>query len=189
MDDARLRATRMLEAFERSIVAHFTESDRLELASLKEHGLLKDNQILKRAVAIQHVRNSEQEEKLKEVEHLKHVINQYQDQLRKLEETDVILSKRRARRVPFQPLFVNTMSSSISEASGLKATRSSISVSNDQTVEITAPYTANQSFRERNRMWYMVVDTNCLLNKESRRSLRLLQGLKGTQLIVPRMGK
>ncbi|KAF9600869.1 hypothetical protein IFM89_013465 [Coptis chinensis] len=88
MDDARLRATRMLEAFERSIVAHLTDSDRqLELASLKEHlqGLLKDNQILKRAVAIQHVRNSEQEEKLKEVEHLKHMINQYQDQLRTLE--------------------------------------------------------------------------------------------------------
>ncbi|KAF9588835.1 hypothetical protein IFM89_016447 [Coptis chinensis] len=42
---------------------------------------------------------------------------------------------------------------------------------------------SNQSFRERNRM------TNCLLNKESRRSLRLLQGLKGTQLIVPRMEK
>ncbi|KAF9608489.1 hypothetical protein IFM89_009855 [Coptis chinensis] len=103
------------------------------------------------------------------------------------QEADVILSKRRAGRVPFQPLFVNTMSSSISEASGLKATRSSISVNYDQTVEITAPYTANQSFRERNRMWYMVVDTNCLLNKESRRSLQLLQGLKGTQLIVPRM--
>ncbi|KAF9626521.1 hypothetical protein IFM89_034455 [Coptis chinensis] len=45
------------------------------------------------------------------------------------QEADVILCKRRAGRVPFQPLFVNTMSSSISEASGLKATRSSISVS------------------------------------------------------------
>jgi hypothetical protein len=34
----------------------------------------------------------------------------------------------------------------------------------------------------------MVVDTATLLNKESRKSLHLLQGLKGTNLIIPRMG-
>lgn len=34
----------------------------------------------------------------------------------------------------------------------------------------------------------MVADTNTLLNKESRKALQLLQGLKGTHLIIPRMG-
>ncbi|RWR72319.1 FHA domain-containing protein PS1 [Cinnamomum micranthum f. kanehirae] len=37
------------------------------------------------------------------------------------------------------------------------------------------------------RKWYMVVDTSCLLNEESRRSLKLLEGIKGTQLLIPRM--
>lgn len=34
----------------------------------------------------------------------------------------------------------------------------------------------------------MVVDAATLLDKKSRKSLELLQGLKGTQLIIPRMG-
>lgn len=60
---------------------------QLEHASLKEHlqNLLRDNQILKRAVAIQHDRTLEQEEKAREVQHLKDVIRQYQEQVRALE--------------------------------------------------------------------------------------------------------
>lgn len=34
----------------------------------------------------------------------------------------------------------------------------------------------------------MVADTTTLLDKESRKSLQFLQGLKGTHLIIPRMG-
>lgn len=58
-----------------------------EHASLKEHLqiLLNDNQILKRAVAIQHERNLEQEEKTKGVEQLKDVINQYQEKVHDLQ--------------------------------------------------------------------------------------------------------
>ncbi|KAE9457517.1 hypothetical protein C3L33_10577, partial [Rhododendron williamsianum] len=37
------------------------------------------------------------------------------------------------------------------------------------------------------KRWNMVVDTNCFLHKESRKALQLLQGLKGTQLIIPRI--
>lgn len=61
--------------------------EQLGHASLKEHlqTLLRDNQILKRAVAIQHERNSEQEVKTREVQQLKHVICQYQEQVRSLE--------------------------------------------------------------------------------------------------------
>ncbi|XP_043702718.1 uncharacterized protein LOC122652900 [Telopea speciosissima] len=87
LDDARSRATRYLEAFERNVVAHTRASEEQELTSLREHlqNLLRDNQILKRAVAIQHERNLEQEEKAREVQQLKHVISQYQEQLRTLE--------------------------------------------------------------------------------------------------------
>uniref|UniRef100_A0A803NKX3 FHA domain-containing protein n=1 Tax=Cannabis sativa TaxID=3483 RepID=A0A803NKX3_CANSA len=37
------------------------------------------------------------------------------------------------------------------------------------------------------RGWTIVVDTTTLLNKDSRKALQLLQGLKGTRLIIPRM--
>lgn len=40
-----------------------------------------------------------------------------------------------------------------------------------------------------NKRWIMVADTNSLLNKVSRKALQLLQGVKGTQLIIPRVGK
>ncbi|XP_043715548.1 uncharacterized protein LOC122663919 isoform X2 [Telopea speciosissima] len=86
LDDARSRATRILEAFERNVVAHARASEE-ELTSLREHlhSLLRDNQILKRAVAIQHERNLEQEDKAREVQQLKHVLSQYQEQLQTLE--------------------------------------------------------------------------------------------------------
>lgn len=35
----------------------------------------------------------------------------------------------------------------------------------------------------------MVADTASLVDKESRKSLQLLQGLKGTHLVIPKMGK
>lgn len=68
--------------------------EQLEHASLKEHlqSLLNDNQILKKAVSIQHERHLEQEQKEKEVELLKLVISQYQDQARNLEVIFVILT-------------------------------------------------------------------------------------------------
>lgn len=63
--------------------------EQLEHASLKDHlqSLLNDNQILKRAVAIQHERKLEQEERTKGVEQLKHVLSQYQEEIRSLEVT------------------------------------------------------------------------------------------------------
>ncbi|XXG75136.1 hypothetical protein AAC387_Pa07g3715 [Persea americana] len=87
LNDARIRTSRILEAFERSVVAHSRELDKEEMLLLKDQlqSLLRDNQILKRAVAIQHERYLEQEEKTKEVLQLKHVIGQYQEQVRTLE--------------------------------------------------------------------------------------------------------
>ncbi|XP_010253231.1 PREDICTED: uncharacterized protein LOC104594581 isoform X2 [Nelumbo nucifera] len=86
LDDARGRAATILEAFERNVVAQARTLEE-EIASLRENlqSLLKDNQILKRAVAIQHERNLEQEEKVREVQQLKNLISQYQEQVRTLE--------------------------------------------------------------------------------------------------------
>lgn len=47
--------------------------------------LLRENSILKRAVAIQHERQKEFEDKNLELQHLKQMVSQYQDQLRTLE--------------------------------------------------------------------------------------------------------
>lgn len=39
------------------------------------------------------------------------------------------------------------------------------------------------------KRWNMILDTNTLLHKESLKHLKLLQGLKGTQLFIPKIGK
>lgn len=87
LNDARDRTTRILEAFERGVVAQTRESDERELVLLKDqlHSLERENQILKRAVAIQHERYLEQEETVKEVQQLKSVITHYQEQIHTLE--------------------------------------------------------------------------------------------------------
>lgn len=51
--------------------------------------LLKENTILKRAVAIQHDRQKEHDEKSQELQHLKQLVAQYQEQLRTLEVTEI----------------------------------------------------------------------------------------------------
>jgi hypothetical protein len=39
------------------------------------------------------------------------------------------------------------------------------------------------------KVWTMVADTDCLLDDESVKSIMLLKGIKGTHLIIPRIGK
>uniref|UniRef100_A0A6N2N025 Uncharacterized protein n=1 Tax=Salix viminalis TaxID=40686 RepID=A0A6N2N025_SALVM len=39
------------------------------------------------------------------------------------------------------------------------------------------------------RRWTMVSDTASLVGKESRKSLKLLQGLKRTRMVIPKMGR
>lgn len=99
-------------------------------------------------------------------------------------EQERVKMKNRADRVPFQPL-LNSAGRRRSETSLSNATtRSSNSVNFTQT-EVSN----SSSGGEGRRCWTMIVDTTTLLDKESRKSLQLLQGLKGTQLIIPRMGK
>ncbi|KAK4719266.1 hypothetical protein R3W88_017604 [Solanum pinnatisectum] len=89
-DDARARATIVLESLEKSISA----SASAEAAFQKENMMLKeqielilrDNIILKRLVAIQHERQKEHnDDRIQEVQQLKQLIAQYQEQLRTLE--------------------------------------------------------------------------------------------------------
>ncbi|BBN19268.1 hypothetical protein MPTK1_8g09210 [Marchantia polymorpha subsp. ruderalis] len=90
LEDARMRATRLLEAFEKTVASRtgvITEVVRKENMALKEQlqGLLRDNHILKRAVAIQHERQLEHEERSRELEAVKQLLTQHQEQLRSLE--------------------------------------------------------------------------------------------------------
>uniref|UniRef100_A0A5B7AIT8 CUE domain-containing protein n=2 Tax=Davidia involucrata TaxID=16924 RepID=A0A5B7AIT8_DAVIN len=91
IDDARSRATRVLESLEKSISAcagaGAAQSFHKENMILKEQIelLLRENTILKRAVSIQHERQKEYDDRNQEVQHLKLLVSQYQEQLRTLE--------------------------------------------------------------------------------------------------------
>ncbi|XP_038896372.1 uncharacterized protein LOC120084606 [Benincasa hispida] len=89
--DAKTRAARALEALENSITAQArvdaAQNFHKENMQLKEHieVLVRENTILKRAVAIQHERQKEFEDKNLELQHFKQLVAQYQEQLRTLE--------------------------------------------------------------------------------------------------------
>ncbi|PWA37868.1 UBA-like protein [Artemisia annua] len=91
IDDARLRAMRVLETLEKSIteraLGEAAESVHKEKLIFKEQieALLRENTILKRAVAIQHERQKEYDERNQEVQQLKQMISQYQERCRTLE--------------------------------------------------------------------------------------------------------
>ncbi|XP_070033934.1 uncharacterized protein [Nicotiana tomentosiformis] len=90
IDDARARASRVLESLEKSISsgsAEAAQNFQKENMILKEQieMILRDNAILKRAVAIQHERQKEYDVRNEEAQHLKRLIVQYQEELRTLE--------------------------------------------------------------------------------------------------------
>jgi len=98
VDDARARASRVLGVLEKSIVvrasAEANEGSLKENMMLKEQVelLLRENTILKRAVAIQHGSQQEYAEKNQELQHLKQLVSQYQEQLRTLEVNNYALT-------------------------------------------------------------------------------------------------
>ncbi|XP_074275908.1 uncharacterized protein LOC141599706 [Silene latifolia] len=98
LEDARARAARVLEALEKSIKAN-TSSEALDKCDqenmmLKEQiqELMRNNTILKRAVQIQHLRQKEFDDKSQEVQQLKQLSSQYQEQMRALEVNNYALS-------------------------------------------------------------------------------------------------
>ncbi|KAG5226073.1 Immunoglobulin A1 protease [Salix suchowensis] len=98
IDDARARASRALEVLEKSICARAgaeaVKSFHQEHMILKEQvqALIQENTILKRAVSIQHERQKEYEERNQELQQLKQLVSQYQDQLRTLEVNNYALT-------------------------------------------------------------------------------------------------
>ncbi|XP_047322180.1 uncharacterized protein LOC124926059 [Impatiens glandulifera] len=98
MDDARNRASRALEVFEKSVISRSTaqaaQTFQQENSILKEQleGLIYENGILKRAVSIQHERQKEYEDRSREMHHLKQMLSQYQEQLRTLEVNNYALT-------------------------------------------------------------------------------------------------
>ncbi|KAK4391193.1 FHA domain-containing protein PS1 [Sesamum angolense] len=83
-----------------------------------------------------------------------------------------VVLKARADRDPFNPLSVNSTSNKNKAISNLQFMRT--------------PRENNTMKVVKNR-WIIVVDTACLLNKKSRKELQLLQGLRGTTLVIPRI--
>lgn len=98
IDDARARASRVLEVLEKSIrtQAGAEAADNLhkEHMMLKEQMelLIRENGILKRAVAIQHERQKEADDKNQELQHLKQLVSQYQERVRALEVSNYALT-------------------------------------------------------------------------------------------------
>lgn len=97
LDDARSRASKALEAFEKSVIMQSSTvvpALQREVIALKGQlqELVRDNQILKKAVTIQHVRQGEHEQQSKELQHLKQLLTQYQEQVRTLEFNNYALS-------------------------------------------------------------------------------------------------
>ncbi|XP_057421666.1 uncharacterized protein LOC130715565 [Lotus japonicus] len=94
MDDAKARASRVLEALEKSICERSRSETERENMMLKEQveALIQENIILKRALCIQHERQKEYENKNQELKDLKQLVSQYQEQLRTLEVNNYALT-------------------------------------------------------------------------------------------------
>lgn len=91
VDDARARAARMLEVLEKSISerarAEATDALQKENLMLKEQieALIKEKNSFKNAFKIQHERYADYDVKNQELQHLKQLVSQYQEQIRTLE--------------------------------------------------------------------------------------------------------
>ncbi|KAB2078992.1 hypothetical protein E1A91_A06G202200v1 [Gossypium mustelinum] len=91
VDDAKSHVSKLLAVLENSIskcVAEETvqnfQKENLMLKGQIE-AMIQENTVLKRAVAIQHERQKEYQDKNQELEHLKQLVSQYQEQMRTLE--------------------------------------------------------------------------------------------------------
>ncbi|KAL6221291.1 hypothetical protein ACLB2K_009042 [Fragaria x ananassa] len=98
MEDAKARASRVLEVLEKSICSRASteaaQSFHQENMMLKEQmeALIQENTILKRAVSTQHERQKECEDRGQELQHLKQLVARYQEQLRTLEVNNYALT-------------------------------------------------------------------------------------------------
>ncbi|OAY79378.1 FHA domain-containing protein PS1 [Ananas comosus] len=118
---------------------------------------------------------------------------------------------KKVERIPFEPLYENSPlrksnSEPILESSPLRksnfADTAQGDVSNWNLSNVNYVHSLEDEYNnfpiqfksqvphkseEDKKVWNMVVDTSCFLDEELRRSLKLLEGLKGTHLIIPRI--
>ncbi|KAF9663698.1 hypothetical protein SADUNF_Sadunf17G0079100 [Salix dunnii] len=101
---------------------------------------------------------------------------------------DMVLEDCKAEGVPLQSLLVNFSGNSFSVPND--TTRNGIFVNCSQIMrKVTNLFFHVQSnLAEDGKRWTVVADTASLVGKESRKSLQLLQGLKGTHLVITKMG-
>ncbi|KAE9617485.1 hypothetical protein Lal_00034759 [Lupinus albus] len=104
--------------------------------------------------------------------------------IRMVQDQDIMASKNSVERVPFQPL--NTGGKSKLRTSRPVSATKSTDVSDREQI-LDKHINFSDISGEQKKSWDMVVDTASLMNKESRKALQLLQGLKGTRLIIPRL--
>ncbi|XP_065882075.1 FHA domain-containing protein PS1-like [Euphorbia lathyris] len=97
----------------------------------------------------------------------------------------IVIKERRPERVPLQSLISNSPVR-LPDAAFHSAAKSSTSSTSCNQKKVTNSDSIN-CVGDRRRRWTMIADTASLLNKETRKALQLLQGLKGTQLIIPRI--
>ncbi|XP_039685823.1 FHA domain-containing protein PS1 isoform X2 [Medicago truncatula] len=102
------------------------------------------------------------------------------------------LRKKRVERMPLQSLISSggnhNSNSSPFSSSPFSAAKSilGVTVRSSNCGHISDKHAQpSRISAERKRSWDLVVDTSSLLNKESRKALQLLQGLKRTRLIIP----
>jgi arsenate reductase-like glutaredoxin family protein len=98
MTNAKARAARALEALEKSINARSgaeaMQSLQQENLMLKQQleAIVQENSLLKRAVVTQQKRQKETEDQSQELQHLRQLVTQYQEQLRTLEVNNYALT-------------------------------------------------------------------------------------------------
>ncbi|CAN7127282.1 unnamed protein product [Brassica rapa subsp. narinosa] len=100
MNDAKDRASRALEALEKSIKARAGADAAMQSSLQQENSMLKqqleatvqENSLLKRAVVTQQKRQRETEDQSQELQGLRQMVSQYQEQLRTLEVNNYALT-------------------------------------------------------------------------------------------------
>ncbi|XP_037429701.1 FHA domain-containing protein PS1-like [Triticum dicoccoides] len=93
-------------------------------------------------------------------------------------------------RLPFQTLLSNSPLRPTSSFDCTQADASEANLSIRLEDELNSlPHKNHESNRvgEGMKVWTMLADTDCLLDDESRKSIMLLKGIKGTHLIIPRI--
>ncbi|KAL0683927.1 hypothetical protein Bca4012_050775 [Brassica carinata] len=100
IDDAKVRASKVLEALEQALSSRAREEagkifqEEKVAVQQQVEDLMKDNTVLKRAVAIQHERQKAFEDANQQLELLKQAIPQYQEKIRNLEMNNYALNLR-----------------------------------------------------------------------------------------------